>query len=123
LSERLAAHVSATSWDDIPQEAIAAAKRMMVDTLAVAWPGAAAPGLPETSALLVEQGGKPESALWASGERVPARLAAFVNSAAAAALDYDGMRATERGSVHADSVVLPRHGPLPSGSIAAAAIF
>ena len=107
VSERLAAHVVTTGWSDIPPEAVFAAKRLALDTLAVAWPGASAPGLPETSALLVEQAGTPESALWATRQRMPARSAAFVNSAAAAALDYDGMRAPERGSVHADSVVLP----------------
>ena len=31
----------------------------------------------------------------------------FYQQRSGAALDYDGMRATERGSVHADSVVLP----------------
>ncbi len=107
ISARLASHVSTTRWEDLPQDAISAAKRLALDTLAVAWPGSEAPGVPESSALLVEQGGKPESVLWAGTQRVPARFAAFVNSAAAAALDYDGMRATERGSVHADSVVLP----------------
>jgi hypothetical protein len=50
-----------TGWSDIPREAVFAAKRLALDTLAVAWPGASAPGLPETSALLVEQAGTPES--------------------------------------------------------------
>ena len=57
--------------------------------------------------MLAEEGGKPESTVWAYGGKLPARTAAFINSTSAAALDYDGMRATERGSVHSDSVVLP----------------
>ncbi|MGH8617751.1 MAG: MmgE/PrpD family protein [Burkholderiales bacterium] len=107
ISGRLAAHVADTRWEDLPADAIAASKRLGLDTLAVAWAGATAPGVPPVRDLLVDEGGKGESLLWADGRRLPARAAAFINSAAAAALDYDGMRATERGSVHADSVVLP----------------
>jgi 2-methylcitrate dehydratase PrpD len=107
ISARLAAHVAAARWDDLPADAVAASKRLGIDTLAVAWAGAAAPGVPAVRDLLIEDGGTGESSLWADGRRLPARAAAFINSAAAAALDYDGMRATERGSVHADSVVLP----------------
>ena len=107
VSERLAAHVVDTAWADIPREAVQASKRLALDTLAVAWAGSSAPGVREARELLAEEGGKPESSVWAFGGRLPARVAAFINSAAAAALDYDGMRATERGSVHADSVVLP----------------
>jgi 2-methylcitrate dehydratase PrpD len=107
VSGRLAQHVVATRLDDIPAAAVQSSKRFALDTLAVAWAGAAAPGVREARELLAAEGGSSESAVWACGGRLPARAAAFINSAAAAALDYDGMRATERGSVHADSVVLP----------------
>jgi len=107
ISARLARHVAKTAWTDLPAEAIAAAKRLGMDTLAVALAGATAPGVPAVRELLFEEGGTPESTVWFTGHRLPARAAAFINSTAAAALDYDGMRATERGSVHADSVVLP----------------
>ena len=107
ISERLAQHVVATRWDDIPEAAVQSSRRLALDTLAVAWAGSSAPGVREARDLLAEEGGTPESSVWAFGGRLPARVAAFINSAAAAALDYDGMRATERGSVHADSVVLP----------------
>lgn len=107
ISERLARHVVVTRWEDIPEAAVQSSKRLALDTLAVAWAGASAPGVREARDLLAEEGGKPESSMWAYGGKVPARAAAFINSAAAAALDYDGVRATERGSVHADSVVLP----------------
>ena len=107
ISGRLAQHVIATRWEDIPPAAVQSSRRLALDTLAVAWAGAAAPGVREAHDLLAEEGGRPESTVWAYGGKLPARTAAFINSAAAAALDYDGMRATERGSVHADSVVLP----------------
>ncbi len=107
VSSRLAAHVIHTNWADLPTDAIAASKNMALDTLAVAWAGTLAPGIPEVRDTLLSEGGAQQGRVWATPERIPARSAAFLNSAAAAALDFDGMRATERGSVHADSVVLP----------------
>ena len=107
ISGRLAQHVVTTRLEDIPAAALTSSKRLALDTLAVAWAGSAAPGVREAFELLSDEGGKREATVWAFGGKLPARSAAFVNSAAAAALDYDGMRATERGSVHADSVVLP----------------
>ena len=107
VSGRLAQHVVTTQFEDIPAAAMRSAKRLALDTLAVAWAGSAAPGVREARELLAEEGGRPESTVWAFCGRLPARAAAFINSASAAALDYDGMRATERGSVHSDSVVLP----------------
>ncbi|MDB5811866.1 MAG: MmgE/PrpD family protein [Betaproteobacteria bacterium] len=107
VSGRLAQHVVTTRLEDIPVAALESSKRLAIDTLAVAWAGSSAPGVHEACELLSEEGGKPEATVWAFGNKLPARAAAFINSTSAAALDYDGMRATERGSVHADSVVLP----------------
>ncbi|WP_296555885.1 MmgE/PrpD family protein [Pigmentiphaga sp.] len=107
LSARLAAHVIDTPWDALPPAAVLAAKHMALDTLAVAWAGTSAPGIPPVRETIVDEGGKPHSTVWATHAKIPARSAAFLNSAAAAALDFDGMRASERGSVHSDSVVLP----------------
>ena len=107
VSGRLAQHVVATRVEDIPAAVIVSSKRLALDTLAVAWAGSSAPGVCDARDLLAEEGGRPDSTVWAYGGKLPARAAAFINSASAAALDYDGMRATERGSVHSDSVVLP----------------
>ena len=107
VSGRLAQHVVTTQLENIPAAARESSKRLAIDTLAVAWAGSAAPGVREAREVLAEEGGSPESTVWAFGGRLPARAAAFINSASAAALDYDGMRVTERGSVHSDSVVLP----------------
>ncbi|RZS78055.1 MmgE/PrpD family protein [Pigmentiphaga kullae] len=107
LTARLASHVIDTPWDALPPAAVLAAKHMALDTLAVAWAGTCAPGIPPVREAIIDEGGKPQSAVWATHAKIPARSAAFLNSAAAAALDFDGMRASERGSVHSDSVVLP----------------
>jgi 2-methylcitrate dehydratase PrpD len=107
ISGRIAGHVVLTRFEDIPAAAVQSSKRLALDTLAVAWAGSSAPGVGAAHELLAHEGGKPESTVWAFGGKLPARAAAFINSTSAAALDYDGMRATERGSVHSDSVVLP----------------
>lgn len=82
-----------------------AACRLVLDTVAVALPGAAAPGVAPLGELAVSQGGAGESRLWHRNARLPAAEAAFVNGAAAAALDFDSVHA---GSIlHADAVVVP----------------
>ena len=101
----LAAFAAGLQLDTIPAEAIATASRLVTDTVAVAWAGAEAPGIATARQVAVAQGGAPQSRLWGSSGRLPPAEAAFVNAAAAAALDYD---AVHPGSLlHADAMVLP----------------
>jgi 2-methylcitrate dehydratase PrpD len=102
ISDRVAEHVLALRYEDLPASTIAAAKRLMLDTLAVAWGGSDAPGSEPVRALMAAQGGRAESTVWAYGGRMPAADAAFLNSMFGAALDYDGVN-----TVHADVVALP----------------
>jgi len=104
LSGRLAAHVAGVRHEAIPRAAIQAAKRIMLDTLAVAWAGSAAPGVPELRAGIAS-GVPAESTLWATGARASALDCAFLNGTAAAALDYDSLHLD--AVVHADIVLLP----------------
>jgi 2-methylcitrate dehydratase PrpD len=105
ISRQLAEHIVRTRYESLPDSVIAVSKRAMLDTIAVAWAGSTAPGIPEVHSLITSEGGKPESTVWAYGDRVPAAAAAFLNSALAGALDYDSVH--QEGSVHADIVVLP----------------
>ncbi len=105
ITETLAAHVAATDCSRIPAPVTAATRRFVLDTLAVAWAGADAPGGKPIRDLVVADGGRPDAALWAWGGRLPATAAAFVNGVSAASLDYDSVY--EAGSVHADVVVVP----------------
>lgn len=102
VSELLAEYCIDTPYDALPRELIASAKRLMLDTLAVAWAGSDAPGCGEARAVMMEEGGRAESTIWAYGGRVPASAAAFLNGTFAAALDYDSIN-----TVHADMSVLP----------------
>ena len=102
ISQSIAEHVVACNYAALPASAIAAAKRLMLDTLAVAWAGSNAPGSGGVHDLLVADGGRGDSSVWAYGGRLPATSATFLNSMFGGALDYDGV-----GTVHADVVALP----------------
>ncbi|HUF82206.1 MAG TPA: MmgE/PrpD family protein [Burkholderiales bacterium] len=105
ITETLAAHVAAARPDRIPEAVTQATRQFVLDTVAVAWAGAAAPGGRALRDQIAADGGTPEATLWAWGGRFPAAAAAFVNGVSAAALDYDSVY--EAGSVHADVVVVP----------------
>lgn len=101
----LAAWVAGLRYEDLPPAAIAQAKRLMLDTLAVGWAGSNANGIAPVRRLALAQGGATESGLWAHGDRVPAAQAALVNGMMGAALDFDSVH--DEATVHADVVVLP----------------
>ena len=105
LNGRLAEWVAHLPYEAIPAQTIACAKRLLIDALAVAWAGSRAVGLAPVHRLVVDQGGKPESRVWVSGEFLPATSAAFVNGMYAAALDFDSVHDT--ATIHADIIVLP----------------
>lgn len=104
LSERLASHLGGLHYEALPRPALEASKRIMRDTLAVAWAGADAPGVAELRRGIRTPGGE-ESALWGADGRASALDAAFLNSVAAAALDYDALHLD--ALVHSDVVLLP----------------
>ena len=80
ISERIATHVITCNYESIPADAVVAAKRAVLDTLAVAWGGSNAPGSEATHQLLVEEGGRKDSSVWAYGGKLPASSATFVNT-------------------------------------------
>jgi len=105
ITGRLARHIVETPHAAIPQANLQAAKRLMLDTLAAAWAGADAPGCAETHALLAEDGGREDAAVWVYGGRLPAAAAAFINSTTAAAIEYDSIGLGV--AVHTQIAVLP----------------
>lgn len=105
LTETIARHFVACDRAHVPDDAAAAAKRLLLDTFAVAWAGADAPGGGAIRDLVAGEGGTPESTVWVYGDRLPATAAAFLNGVSAAALDYDSVY--EAGSVHPEIVVVP----------------
>jgi 2-methylcitrate dehydratase PrpD len=102
ISQSIADHVVGCGYTALPASSITAAKRLMLDTLAVGWAGTSAPGAPEAHGLLTEEGGRGDSSLWGFGGKLPPAQATFLNSISGGALDYDGVN-----TVHADIVALP----------------
>ena len=102
ISQSIAEHVVSCNYAALPASSITAAKRLMLDTLAVAWAGTSAPGASEAHALLAEEGGRGDSSVWGYGGKLPIAAATFLNSISGGALDYDGVN-----TVHADVVALP----------------
>ena len=105
ITHRLAQHAIDTPFEAISNANLDAARLLMLDTLAVAWAGADAPGCPETHALLAEEGGRDDATVWGYGGRLPAASAAFINSMTAAAIEYDSIGLGV--AVHAYVAVLP----------------
>jgi 2-methylcitrate dehydratase PrpD len=103
LSGLLATHVAALQARTLPPEAKHAFRRAFVDHLACALPGAA---MPVTQALLrwaMAQGARPVATPVGCTAGLSAPEAAFVNGAAAHALDFDDGQT--RGSVHPGGAV------------------
>lgn len=89
ISQLVARHLVNTKYEDIPGEAVEAAKKEVLDSLATALGGSTKPGVPELVAMVKEWGGKRQSTVFAYGMKCPAPNAAQVNGTMIHALDYD----------------------------------
>src|SRR4051812_49794200 len=105
ISRPLAQWMAGLSYEDLPPPVVKCAKRLLLDTLAVAWAGCGAEGIASLHGLALRNGGAADSSIWAFGGNVPATQAAFLNGAMAAALDFDSVH--DEATVHADIVVVP----------------
>ena len=105
ITHRLARHAIATPFEALPPVNLDAARLLMLDTLAVAWAGADAPGCQQTHALMADEGGRGDAHAWVFGGRLPAASAAFINSMTAAAIEYDSIGLGV--AVHVHVAVLP----------------
>lgn len=101
----LAAHVTGARLEDIPDDAIAADKRDVLDTFGVMLGGSGAPGIAELARVTQRWGGLEESSLLALGGKMPAHHAALVNSAMGHALDFDDTL-DHGGNIHPGTSVL-----------------
>lgn len=103
LSGILARHMAGLDGAGFDEAVIHALRRAMVDYLACAFAGA---DMPVTQALrnwAGAEGGSPAASVIGAAARLPASQAAFVNGAAAHALDFDD--GYTRGSAHPGGVI------------------
>ncbi|MBI2907630.1 MAG: MmgE/PrpD family protein [Chloroflexi bacterium] len=99
------------TYEELPQVAIEATKRVILDILGTTLAGSAAEGAEGLAGLVQELGGKPESSIIAYGIRAPSPHAALVNGFMARSADYDDTHDT--ATIHSGCTVV-------SGAFAAA---
>ena len=101
----LARHVWDTRFEQLPEEAVVAAKRDILDTLGAAIAGSGAPGIGELTKLARRWGGLEESSLLVLGGKLPAPQATLINAAMGHALDFDDTF-DRAGHIHPGTSVL-----------------
>jgi 2-methylcitrate dehydratase PrpD len=94
-----------TKYEDLPPEVVEATKKEILDLLGVALGGVNQPGATHVCALVKEWGGKEESSIIGSKQKVPAPNAAQANATMAHALDFD--------DVHEAAVMHPGIASIP----------
>jgi 2-methylcitrate dehydratase PrpD len=106
LSHRLARFVVETRYEDLPPEAILAAKKSLLDAIGVSL---AASRIGEGCQAFVDlaraSGGKPEATLLGHGDKVAARDAALANGAMAHAIDFED--AFDGAPLHPNASMVP----------------
>jgi 2-methylcitrate dehydratase PrpD len=78
-----------TRYEDLPKDVVEATKKLTLDFLGVALGGSSESGIQELLQLFGEWGGKEESAVICSDQKLPATHAAQLNSTMGHSLDYD----------------------------------
>jgi len=106
ISQALASFVAHTGYESIPEHTRRMAKRCLLDGLGVSLAATGLAGVCRPFVeFAVEQGGRPESTVFAIGARVPAATAAFANGALAHALDFED--AHDRALLHPNAPTIP----------------
>lgn len=87
--ERIAAHVTGTGYDDLPESAVAKVKTFLLDTLGVGIAGSSGAGVAELIGLARGWGAEKQATVWLTGERMSAGSAAIVNAYQIHCLEFD----------------------------------
>lgn len=98
-------HVVSTSLDDIPDDAIRAAKTFILDTLGVGISGGSGPMTAELVAAAASMGAGDDATIWGTGQRMPAASAAMCNAYQAHCQEFDCVH--EGAVAHVMTIVLP----------------
>jgi aconitate decarboxylase len=97
--ETLAAHVVRTKFEDLPQDAVNAAKTFILDSIGVGVAGSDGPWVRELIETAKKWGTGDDSRVFVHGTRLPATTAAIVNAYQIHCLEYD--------CVNEDAVIHP----------------
>jgi 2-methylcitrate dehydratase PrpD len=102
--EAFAAHAARARYEDLPPDAVAAAKTFILDTLGVGLVGSAGPRAAELVAAGRQWGAGADAVVWGNGARLPAPAAAMCNAYQAHCSEFDCVH--EGAVVHAMTAVL-----------------
>jgi 2-methylcitrate dehydratase PrpD len=89
IEEQLVAHLSATTYETLPAEAVQAARKCIIDTLGITLAGSSGDDIDTLVQFLSSQGGKAEATVLGYGLRLPIVHAAWANAAMARAYECD----------------------------------
>lgn len=98
-------HVVSTKLDDIPDEAIRAAKIYILDTLGVGISGGSGPMTADLIAATAKMGSGDDAKIWGTGQKMPASHAALCNAYQAHCQEFDCVH--EGAVAHVMTIVLP----------------
>lgn len=106
LEEQLCRHLAACRYEDLPTEAVQAAKASILDTMGVMLASTTnSDDCVRMVELARDLGGKPESTVVGFGDRLPSPMAALINGALCHPLDYDDTH--EGAKSHPTAQTLP----------------
>lgn len=94
LAQRFADHVVDTDFDDLPDDAVSAARVSVIDAVSAILAGSSAPGVEAITKVVESWSGSPEASIALSGKRVSAVAAAYANGTMARARDIDDVHDT-----------------------------
>ncbi len=98
-------HALDRQFDDLPQNAVSAAKTFLLDSFGVATVGSLTPESQRLPAIVRSWGSGDDASVWGTGGRLPAPSAAMVNAHQLHCLEFDCVH--EPAVVHAMTVVTP----------------
>jgi len=102
---RLASHVVATSFDDLPPSAIERAEVLIFDTIGVGIGGSSGPMARELAEVQLKNGAGQDARVWVTGERLPGAAAALCNAYQVHNSEFDCVH--ETAVAHVLSAVVP----------------
>jgi len=107
ITKQLAGFAANVSYEQLPSEAVAVLKKLLLDTIGTALAGTTlGEACREVSQLVGAAGGAPEATVLGFGTRAPALTAALANGSTAHALNYDALGA-DGGHLGVNSVPAP----------------
>jgi 2-methylcitrate dehydratase PrpD len=105
VTHELVSHALKLKYEELPKPVIEAAKRSILDTLAVTVAGSSADGVEPLVELIKDWGGKSESTILVYGGKAPAFTVALANSTMARARDLDDVH--EPAAMHLSASIVP----------------